>query len=81
VSVSPLPIKNKFDPAQDIVRDPKASQYFRDYMSKLDALITALASGQLPPLTNAANDAAAAAAGVQVGFLYRNGSVLMQRQV
>lgn len=30
-------------------------------------------------LTNAANDAAAAAAGVAVGFLYRNGSALMAR--
>lgn len=31
-------------------------------------------------LTNAANDAAAAGAGVPVGAFYRNGSVLMQRQ-
>lgn len=30
-------------------------------------------------LTNAANDAAAAVAGVGVGELYRNGSVLMVR--
>jgi hypothetical protein len=30
-------------------------------------------------LTNAANDAAAAAAGVAVGSLYRNGSIVMQR--
>lgn len=33
----------------------------------------------LPTLTNAANDAAAATAGVIVGQIYRNGSVLMQR--
>lgn len=32
-----------------------------------------------PLLTNAANDAAAAGAGVAVGQLYRNGSVMMQR--
>ena len=34
---------------------------------------------KMPLLTNAANDAAAATAGVAVGQLYRNGSVLMQR--
>jgi len=33
----------------------------------------------LPVLTNAANDAAAASAGVPVGGVYRNGSVMMQR--
>lgn len=33
----------------------------------------------LPLPANAANDAAAAAAGVQVGGVYRNGSVLMVR--
>lgn len=32
-------------------------------------------------LVNAANDAAAAAAGVAIGFFYRNGSVLMVRVV
>ncbi len=35
----------------------------------------------IPILTNAVNDAAAAAAGVPVGGLYRNGSVVMQRIV
>lgn len=34
---------------------------------------------KLPLLTNAANDAAAASAGVVVGQFYRNGSVVMQR--
>lgn len=33
----------------------------------------------LDQLVNAANDAAAATAGVEVGHLYRNGSVLMAR--
>jgi hypothetical protein len=33
----------------------------------------------MPLLTNAANDAAAATAGIAVGRLYRNGSILMQR--
>ncbi len=82
MSVQPLPAKNKYDPAQNITNaDRKADQLFRDYMLKLDLLVAALAAGQLPPLVNAANDAAAAAGGVAVGFMYRNGSVLMQRQV
>lgn len=35
----------------------------------------------MPIFTNAVNDAAAAAAGVAVGQLYRNGSIVMQRIV
>jgi hypothetical protein len=35
----------------------------------------------LPILTNAANDAAAATAGLAIGQLYRNGSIVMQRIV
>lgn len=38
-----------------------------------------LLSTNLPPLTNAVNDAAAATAGVPVNGMYRNGSVLMVR--
>lgn len=45
-------------------------------------LVTALnAAGRTPTLVNAANDAAAAAAGVEVGENYRNGSVVMIRVV
>lgn len=55
---------------------------FAKYLLKLDALVTALAAGNTPAsLVNAANDAAAAAAGVKVGMQYRNGSVLMVRVV
>jgi hypothetical protein len=35
----------------------------------------------IPILTNAANDAAAAAAGIPIGGMYRNGSIMMQRIV
>lgn len=81
-----LPAKNKFDPKLPIadVADGQArpNQNFRDYMTKLDALIAALAAGGAPSnLVNAANDAAAAAAGVPVGNFYRNGSVLQVRVV
>jgi hypothetical protein len=77
-----LPVKNKFDPSFPIVdQSGRPTQLFRDYMAKLDALVSAIAAGNLGNLVNAANDAAAAAAGVSVGSAYRNGSVLMVRVV
>lgn len=77
-----LPVKNKFDPQfpiADVAGRP--AQSHRDYLIKLDALVAALAAGNLPVLVNAVNDAAAQAAGVQVQQMYRNGSVLMVRVV
>jgi DNA polymerase III epsilon subunit-like protein len=65
----------------------KAVQTFLNYHESLDALIrtffgTPIAGatqlGQVV-LVNAANDAAAAAAGVKIGQMYRNGSVLQVR--
>lgn len=83
-----LPTKNTFNPVFPIAdRDGHASQIFRDYMSKVDLILAALLSGNfanplnMTALTNAANDAAAAAAGVGVGQVYRNGSVLQVRVV
>lgn len=78
-----LPVKTKFDPSFGVTeKGDKPSQLFRDYMAKLDALVAAIAAGGAPNnLVNAANDAAAAAAGVAVGNFYRNGSVLMVRVV
>ncbi len=76
-----LPSKTKFDPTFAIVdAQGHPTQLFRDYLVKLDALVTALATG-MNGLANAANDAAAAAAGVGVGQVYRNGSVIMVRVV
>jgi len=49
------------------------------YLTKLDALIGAIASGNAPALPNATNDIAARQAGVAVGEFYRNGSVVMVR--
>jgi hypothetical protein len=51
------------------------------YQQALDAMVRALAAGQVGTLVNAANDAAAKAAGVAVGSLYRNGSVVQVRVV
>jgi hypothetical protein len=77
-----LPQKNKFNPAFPLVDGQgNATQVFRDYMIKLDALVAAMAAGNLAGLVNAANDAAAAAAGVQIGQAYRSGSVVHIRVV
>lgn len=70
-----LPDKNQFNPAFPISdKDGKASQLFRDYMTAFDRLFATLN-------VNAANDAAAAAAGVPIGAFYRNGSVVQMRVV
>lgn len=77
-----LPVKSKFDPQFALVDSSgRATQQFRDYLLKLDALVSAIAAGNLPVLVNAANDAAAAAAGVQLGQEYRNVNALQQRLV
>jgi len=69
-----LPTKNKFDPSFAIV-DPngRPTQLFRDYMTKFDALVSAMAAGNLPTnLVAAVDDAAAAAGGVPLGGIYRS---------
>jgi hypothetical protein len=67
--------RSQFNPAFPIAdKSGNATQSFRDYMRQLDA-------GVQPVLVNAANDAAAAAAGVPISGAYRNGSVLMVRVV
>lgn len=75
-----LPAKTKFDPSFALADNgARPSQLFRDYLTKLDALVTALAAGNASPFVNigasgtlAANDAAAAGLGVPVGGLYRD---------
>jgi hypothetical protein len=65
-----------------IDQDGSPSLSFRQYMLTVDALLRALAGnlqGVPVQLTNAANDGAAAAAGVAIGQLYRNGSVVQIR--
>jgi hypothetical protein len=77
-----LPTKTRFDPSFAIAeKSGVATQFFRDFLTKLDVLVAAIAAGNQPRLVNAVDDAAAAAAGVQVGQTYRNGSVLMVRVV
>jgi hypothetical protein len=52
---------------------------FAQYLIALDAVVRALAAGNVGTLVEAANDAAAATAGVAVGSIYRNGSQVMVR--
>jgi hypothetical protein len=67
--------RTKFDPSFPLTdKSGRATQWFRDYMRQLDA-------GVQPVLVNAANDAAAATAGVPLNGTYRNGSVLQVRIV
>jgi hypothetical protein len=70
--------KTKFNPSFPLVdKQGRPTILFAQYMAQLDAL--ALFGGSLNQLVNAANDGAAAAAGVAVGSAYRNGSVLQIR--
>lgn len=72
----------RFDPVYPITdQTGRPTQYFRDYMKNTDNLLALLFANYSPKLVNAANDAAAKTAGVKVGQFYRNGSVVMQRQV
>lgn len=71
----------RFNPVYPITdQTGRPTQYFRDYVNGLDGLIALLFANYSPKLVNAANDAAAKAAGVKVGQFYRNGSIVMQRQ-
>ena len=56
---------------------PNANE--RDFYKIVHGVRSIAMALQLGNLVNAANDATAAAAGVAVGQLYRNGSVLMIR--
>lgn len=73
----PLP-----QPTFPLVGSSPPTQPYAEYLAQLDATVRALASlllGAPTQLTNAANDVAAAAAGVKVGQLYRSGSVVQIR--
>jgi hypothetical protein len=60
--------------------DGTPSLVFFQYMKAIDVLLGGLANGSvIGPLTNAANDAAAAAAGVPIGGLYRTTNAVQIR--
>lgn len=62
-----------------VTPDGRPSEAFSTYLQTVDRLLHLLNGDGGIVLTNAANDGAAAAAGVAVGALYRNGSVMMIR--
>jgi len=74
-----LPAKNPLPQTATSWLMAQGRQDLAQYLVKLDALVAALAAGNLGTLKNAANDAAAHNQGVGVGQFYRNGSVLMVR--
>lgn len=74
-----LPLKGALSQIALVWLTTQGRQDLAQYFPKLDALVAALAAGAAPNLVNAANDAAAASAGVAVGNLYRNGSVVQVR--
>jgi hypothetical protein len=62
--------------------DGRPTLAYLQYLLALDKTVRSLTGNLLGApvqLTNAANDAAAAAAGVAIGQLYRNGSVVQIR--
>jgi hypothetical protein len=75
-----LPTKNPLPfPAVAWLND-QGRQDLAQYLTKLDALIVALAAGNAPTgIVNAANDVAARNQGVGIGKFYRNGSVYQVR--
>jgi hypothetical protein len=61
--------------------DSKTGQATVSFYNWIRSLYDSMRGLSVTDLQNAANDGAAAAAGVKVGGLYRNGSVLMVRVV
>lgn len=59
----------------------RPSEPFAEYLQGVARLAVLLNSNVVGPLTNAANDAAAAAAGVPIGGLYRITSAVQIRLV
>ncbi len=67
-----MPLKPLPDIHEPIVGKSPPNQRYQEYQQALDRMLRTVN-------INAANDAAAAAAGVPVGSLYRNGSVVQIR--
>ena len=55
------------------------SNFWQDYLTSLDRLVRGLAGGVIGPLPSAANDTAAAQAGVKVGGLYQSAGTVRIR--
>lgn len=66
---------------QWVQKDGRPALVLQLYAPSLDSVVRALAAGVLGPFVNAANDGAAAAAGVPINGLYRNGNAVQIRLV
>ena len=60
-------------------QDGRLSVPTGQYVQALDHAVRQLAASQVGTLVNATNDAAAAAAGVAIGQMYRSGSQVLVR--
>jgi len=72
-------VLRSYSQVQPIVGNTPAQLDFARYLLSLDAVVRLLNANQIGPLTNAANDIAAAAAGVAINGLYRNGNAVQIR--
>ena len=57
------------------------TQVWRNYLLSVDKLLQGLAGAKVGPIPSAANDAAAAAAGVPIGGLYQTSGTVKVRLV
>lgn len=73
--ITPLPPLN----ARWVNEDGTPSLIWRQYLISVDRLLQALAGASIGPLTSAANDTAAASAGVPVGGLYQTSGTVKIR--
>ena len=64
----------------DLTDEGRPQLAMAQYMTALDTLVRQLAAGQVGTLVQAANDTAAAHAGVPLGGLYANGSSVLIRR-
>lgn len=77
VPLDPQPFINlKLVDAQNVPMN-----YWQGYLTSLDAYVRGLGGGNVGPLKAAANDTAAAAAGVQIGGLYQSSGAVRIRIV
>lgn len=65
----------------DPVRGPITPDVWQQWLNSVQTILQSLAAANFGSLVNAANDAAAAAGGVPVGGLYRNGGAVQIRLV
>ena len=75
--LTPMPLLT----ARWVEADGTPSQIWRNYLVSVDRLLRGLAGASIGPLTNAANDAAAAAANVPIGGLYQASGTVRIRLV